>query len=42
MLIVGGIIPKDDYEFLYKEGVALVFGPGTRITDAALEIIEKL
>jgi methylmalonyl-CoA mutase len=42
LVIVGGVIPKGDYEFLYKAGVVGVFGPGTRIPDAAIEILELL
>jgi len=42
MIIAGGVIPKQDYDFLYKAGVTAVFGPGTKIPMAALEILEKL
>ena len=41
MVIAGGVIPPDDYDFLYKEGVSSIFGPGTVIPLAAIEIIEK-
>jgi methylmalonyl-CoA mutase len=41
-IVVGGIIPESDYEFLRKCGVAAIFGPGTRITDAASEIIRAI
>ncbi|MEY4631654.1 MAG: hypothetical protein RIQ81_1774 [Pseudomonadota bacterium] len=41
-IVVGGIIPEGDHEFLRKCGVAAIFGPGTRITDAAAEIIRAL
>ena len=42
MVIAGGVIPKQDYDDLYKAGVAAIFGPGTNIPEAAAEIIEKL
>ncbi|MEI7731996.1 MAG: methylmalonyl-CoA mutase [Verrucomicrobiota bacterium] len=42
MVIVGGVIPAQDYEFLYKNGAAAVFGPGTVITEAANEILKQL
>lgn len=42
MVVAGGVIPAQDYEFLNKSGVSFIFGPGTIITDAATEILEKL
>ena len=42
LVIAGGVIPEKDYEFLYENGVAGVFGPGTVITEAAISILEKL
>ena len=42
LVIVGGVIPPQDYEFLYDQGVAAVFGPGTIISDAALELLNIL
>ncbi len=42
LVIAGGVIPPKDYEFLYNEGVAGVFGPGTVISKAACQILEKL
>jgi methylmalonyl-CoA mutase len=42
LIIVGGVIPSQDYEFLYKAGVAGVFGPGTVISSAAKQILEIL
>ncbi len=42
MVIVGGVIPNKDYEFLYKKGVAAVFGPGTVIAEAAQKILKIL
>lgn len=42
MVIAGGVIPPKDCQFLYDAGVAAVFGPGTVISKAAKEILEKL
>jgi len=42
MVVAGGVIPKQDYEFLYKAGVTAVFGPGTVISKAAQEILKIL
>ncbi|MGV3599193.1 MAG: methylmalonyl-CoA mutase [Bacteroidota bacterium] len=42
MVIAGGVIPQQDYDFLYNAGVAAVFGPGTVIPKAAQEILRKL
>lgn len=42
MVIAGGVIPPNDYDFLYKSGVSAVFGPGTVIAKAAQEILVKL
>ncbi|SHK59778.1 methylmalonyl-CoA mutase [Hymenobacter psychrotolerans] len=42
LVIAGGVIPAQDYEFLYNAGVAGVYGPGTVIAIAAQEILEKL
>jgi methylmalonyl-CoA mutase len=42
MVIVGGVIPHQDYDFLYKSGVVAIFGPGTPITIAAIKILEVL
>ena len=42
MVVAGGVIPAQDYEFLNKSGVSFIFGPGTIITDAARGILEKL
>lgn len=39
MVIAGGVIPEKDYDFLFKAGVAGVFGPGTVIAEAASEIL---
>lgn len=42
MVIVGGVIPAQDYEFLYHLGVAGIFGPGTPIAKAAAAILELM
>jgi methylmalonyl-CoA mutase len=42
MVVVGGVIPSQDYEFLKQNGADAVFGPGTFIPDAAREILTKL
>lgn len=42
MIIVGGVIPKQDYDYLYENGASGIFGPGTNITKAAQEIIHAL
>ncbi|MCX2745097.1 methylmalonyl-CoA mutase [Mangrovivirga sp. M17] len=41
MVIAGGVIPQQDYQFLYDSGVSAVFGPGTVIPDAAVKIMKK-
>ncbi len=42
MVIVGGVIPPQDYEFLYQAGAVAIFGPGTPIPDAAIRMLEIL
>ncbi len=42
MVVAGGVIPPQDYEFLYQAGVSAVFGPGTVIAVAAQDILKKL
>ena len=42
MVIVGGVIPKQDYQFLFDTGAVAVFGPGTKISEAAIQILEIL
>jgi methylmalonyl-CoA mutase len=42
MVIVGGVIPPQDYDFLYQAGAMAVFGPGTVIPDAAIKMLEIL
>ena len=42
MVICGGVIPHQDYQFLYDAGVAGIFGPGSSVSEAAIEILEIL
>jgi len=42
VVIAGGVIPAQDYDFLYKAGVAAIFGPGTSVAKAACQILEIL
>jgi methylmalonyl-CoA mutase len=42
MVIVGGVIPPQDYQYLYDAGVVAVFGPGTVISEAGIKILEIL
>ena len=42
LIIVGGVIPPKDHDFLYASGVASIFGPGTVLPKAAITILEKL
>ena len=42
MVVAGGVIPHQDYEFLYTAGVLGIFGPGTNISKAAIEILDIL
>ncbi len=42
LVIVGGVIPSQDYPFLFDHGVAAVFGPGTRIPKAAIQILKLM
>ncbi len=42
LVVVGGVIPPEDYEALREAGAAAIFGPGTVIGDAAVELLERL
>lgn len=42
MVIVGGVIPAQDYQFLFDAGAVAIFGPGTKISEAAIQILEIL
>jgi methylmalonyl-CoA mutase len=40
-IVVGGVIPQQDYDFLYENGADFIFGPGTNLPKSAVEILEK-
>lgn len=40
LVVVGGVIPKQDYAFLLEAGAAAIYGPGTKISEAAIEILQ--
>ena len=42
IVIVGGVIPAQDYEYLYNHGAYAIFGPGTKIPEAAIKIMEEV
>ena len=42
LVICGGVIPPQDYEFLYKAGAVAIFGPGTKLPVAALDVIRAI
>ena len=42
MVIVGGVIPSQDYQFLFDSGAVAVFGPGTKISEAAIQLLDIL
>ena len=42
LIVVGGVVPRQDYDFLFEKGVAGVFGPGTKIAKAAGDILRVL
>jgi methylmalonyl-CoA mutase len=42
IVICGGVIPAQDYDYLYENGAAAIFGPGTKIPDAAIKIMEEI
>jgi len=42
MVVVGGVIPHQDYQFLYDAGAAAIFGPGTIVSDSAIKMLELL
>ena len=42
IVVVGGVIPKKDYDFLFQKGVHDIFGPGTVIADSAIKILNRL
>ena len=42
LVVAGGVIPPQDYDFLYKHGVVGIFGPGTSVAQAAKTILERM
>ena len=42
LVVVGGVIPSQDYKYLYDKGVVGIFGPGTPVSDAAVKLLEIL
>lgn len=42
LIVVGGVIPQKDYDFLFEKGVDCIFGPGTKIAVAAIDVLEIL
>jgi methylmalonyl-CoA mutase len=42
LVIVGGVIPQQDYAFLQNAGVAAIFGPGTNIPEAAAKVLQLI
>ena len=42
LVIVGGVIPQQDYDFLYEAGVSGIFGPGSVIAESAIKILKKI
>ena len=42
MVIVGGVIPPQDYQFLFDSGAVAVYGPGTKISEAAIDLLQIL
>ncbi|KIH64788.1 methylmalonyl-CoA mutase [Ancylostoma duodenale] len=42
IVVAGGVIPPQDYDELYKAGVSLIFGPGTRLPACAMQVLDKL
>jgi methylmalonyl-CoA mutase len=41
-IVVGGVIPRQDYDFLYEHGAHAIFGPGTNLAESAIEVLGKL
>lgn len=42
IVVVGGVVPRQDYQFLLDHGVAAVFGPGTNVLDAARAVLDLM
>jgi methylmalonyl-CoA mutase len=42
IVFAGGVIPAQDYDYLYNAGAKAIFGPGTRIEDSAVKVLEEI
>ena len=42
IVFAGGVIPAQDYDYLYNAGAKAIFGPGTRIEDSARKVLEEI
>ena len=42
MVVVGGVIPAQDYDYLYQNGAAAIFGPGTNVLEAAFSVLGQI
>jgi methylmalonyl-CoA mutase len=42
IVIIGGVIPAQDYEYLYEQGAAAIFGPGTKLPEASIKLMELI
>ena len=42
IVVCGGVVPRQDYEYLHEHGVAAVFGPGTNVLEAARHVVDLL
>jgi hypothetical protein len=42
IVFAGGVIPAQDYDYLYQAGAKAIFGPGTRIEDSAIRVLEEI
>ena len=42
IVVVGGVIPQKDYQFLYDCGVHAIYGPGTNIPEAASDVLQLI
>ena len=42
LIVVGGVVPPQDYDALYEAGAAAIYGPGTVISEAAISLLDKL
>jgi len=42
LIVCGGVIPEQDYDYLYKSGASAIFGPGTKILEAAKDVIRLI